>query len=123
MAGPVNPKQRTRGRGNNGGNPNRGNYSGGGHGGGHGGGGGGGPRHINVRTQVFDSNGPEGRIRGNAHQVMELTGTYQPQSYQMAMTATNEGRGPQQDMVMKMRVDAKRVGKCTAEQEAAEKQG
>ena len=67
-AGPVNPKQRSRGRGNNGGNPNRGNFSSGGHGGG---GGGGGPRHINVRTQVFDSNGPEGRIRGNAHQVME----------------------------------------------------
>lgn len=60
----MNPKQRSRGRGNNGGNPNRSNFNGGGHGGG-------GPRHINVRTQVFDSNGPEGRIRGNAHQVME----------------------------------------------------
>jgi hypothetical protein len=23
------------------------------------------------RNQVFDSNGPDGRIRGNAHQVME----------------------------------------------------
>lgn len=67
----MNPKQRSRGRGNNGGNPNRGNYNGGGGHGGGGGGGGGGPRHINVRTQVFDSNGPEGRIRGNAHQVME----------------------------------------------------
>jgi len=65
-AGPVNPKQRSRGRGNNGGNPNRGNFSNGGNGGG-----GGGSRHINIRTQVFDSNGPEGRIRGNAHQVME----------------------------------------------------
>jgi hypothetical protein len=61
-AGHVNPKQRPRGRGN-GGNPNR-IHSGGGHSGGA-------PRHINVRTQVFDSNGPEGRIRGNAHQVME----------------------------------------------------
>ncbi len=61
-AGPVNPKQRSRGRGNNGGNnPNRVNHSGGGIG----------HKHINVRTQVFDSNGPEGRIRGNAHQVME----------------------------------------------------
>lgn len=60
----MNPKQRSRGRGNNGGNPNRGNF-----GSNHGGGGA--PRHINVRTQVFDSNGPEGRIRGNAHQVME----------------------------------------------------
>lgn len=26
---------------------------------------------MNSRNQVFDSNGPEGRIRGNAHQVME----------------------------------------------------
>ena len=59
---PVNPKQRGRGRGNNGGNPNRGMHP-------HNGGGG--QRHINVRTQVFDSNGPEGRIRGTAYQVME----------------------------------------------------
>lgn len=72
-----NPKQRSRGRGNNGGNPNRVNHGGGGHGGGgHGGyggghGGGGHQRNINIRSQVFDSNGPEGRIRGNAHQVME----------------------------------------------------
>ncbi|MGE5546979.1 MAG: DUF4167 domain-containing protein [Solirubrobacterales bacterium] len=55
------PKQRSRGRG--GSNPG---------GGGGGGGGGNRPKHqINVRNQVFDSNGPEGRIRGNAHQVME----------------------------------------------------
>jgi len=72
-----NPKQRSRGRGNNGGNPNRINHGGGGHGGGGGGGGHGGhgggghQRNINIRSQVFDSNGPEGRIRGNAHQVME----------------------------------------------------
>ena len=59
----------------------------------------------------------------NARQTMELTGTYQPRSYQMAMTATNQGRGPQEEMVMKMRVDAKRVGACTAEQRRAEKQG
>lgn len=64
-AGPVNhSKQRSRGRGMGGG--------GGGSGGG-GGGGGGKPRHqqMNVRGQVFDSNGPEGRIRGSANQVME----------------------------------------------------
>ena len=51
------PKQRSRGRGNpsvNGGKPR---HMGGGSGGG--------------RNQVFDSNGPDGRIRGNAHQVME----------------------------------------------------
>lgn len=64
--GSVNPKQRSRGRGPNGG----GGGGGGGkkHGGGGGGGGGGG---IPRPNQVFDSNGPEGRIRGNAHQVLE----------------------------------------------------
>lgn len=47
----MNPKQRSRGRGNN----NNG-----------------GKKHIpNRGSQVFDSNGPEGRIRGNAHQVLE----------------------------------------------------
>ena len=61
------PKQRTRGRGN----PNGGGGGGGGGGKGRppqfsGGGGGGGGRN-----QVFDSNGPDGRIRGNANQVME----------------------------------------------------
>nr|WP_082914973.1 DUF4167 domain-containing protein [Paramagnetospirillum marisnigri] len=61
-AGPVNPKQRSRGRG-----PNGGGGGGKKHGGGGGGGGGGIPRP----NQVFDSNGPEGRIRGNAHQVLE----------------------------------------------------
>lgn len=58
-AGPVNhPKQRSRGRGNGGSNGGLSSR----------------PRqhsNINVRNQVFDSNGPEGRIRGNAHQVME----------------------------------------------------
>ncbi len=57
----VNPKQRPRGRGN--GNPT-GHISRPPHHSPP-------PRHTNVRTQVFDSNGPEGRIRGNAHQVME----------------------------------------------------
>lgn len=54
----LNPKQRSRGRGPNGGGGKK-----------HGGGGGGGG--IPNRNQVFDSNGPEGRIRGNAHQVLE----------------------------------------------------
>ncbi len=61
----LNPKQRSRGRGPNGGG---GKKHGGGGGGGGGGAGGGG---IPNRNQVFDSNGPEGRIRGNAHQVLE----------------------------------------------------
>ncbi|WP_142850726.1 DUF4167 domain-containing protein [Telmatospirillum sp. J64-1] len=56
--GSPNSKQRPRGR-NNG-------SSGGG-----GGGGGGGGRPRPSRNQTFDSNGPEVRIRGNAHQVLE----------------------------------------------------
>lgn len=31
----------------------------------------GGKRHLPPRNQTFDSNGPEVRIRGNAHQVLE----------------------------------------------------
>lgn len=57
-----NPKQRSRGRSNN---------NGGGGGGGGNGGGNGGKRHMPPRNQTFDSNGPEIRIRGNAHQVLE----------------------------------------------------
>ncbi|WP_425283706.1 DUF4167 domain-containing protein [Magnetospirillum fulvum] len=53
----MNPKQRSRGRGPNGGKKHSG-----------GGGGGGG---VPGRNHVFDSNGPDGRIRGNAHQVLE----------------------------------------------------
>jgi hypothetical protein len=56
----------------------------------------------------------------NARQVMQLTGTYQPQSYEMAMTLANEGRTAEQKMVMKMRVDAKRTGECTPAQAKAE---
>lgn len=60
-AGTVNPKQRSRGRGPNNGGGKK-------HGGGGGMSGGGGMPRPN---QVFDSNGPECRIRGNAHQVLE----------------------------------------------------
>ncbi len=53
------------------------------------GGGGGGkppsrPFNGNNRNQVFDSNGPDGRIRGNAHQVME-------RYIAMARDATSQG--------------------------------
>jgi hypothetical protein len=56
--GSVNSKQRSRGRGPSGGKK-------------HGGGGGGGGGGVPGRNHVFDSNGPDGRIRGNAHQVLE----------------------------------------------------
>jgi len=45
-----NLKQRSRGRNNNGG---------------------GGKKHMSPRNQTYDSNGPDIRIRGNAHQVLE----------------------------------------------------
>jgi hypothetical protein len=56
----------------------RGNFRQGGHGGGHGGGGGGGPRHQGGggnqpmnRNHVFDSIGPDMRMRGTAQQLFE----------------------------------------------------
>jgi hypothetical protein len=57
----------------------------------------------------------------NATQTMVMTGDYQPNAYTMVMTMTNEGGGPQGQMTMKMKVDAKRVGACdrTAEAGAA----
>jgi Protein of unknown function (DUF3617) len=48
----------------------------------------------------------------NASQTMVLTGDYQPNSYSMAMTATTEGAKPIEQMVMQMKVDAKRIGDC-----------
>ena len=43
---------------------------------------------------------------------MVLTGDYQPNSYSMAMAVTNEGARPIEQMVMQMKVDAKRIGDC-----------
>lgn len=54
----------------------------------------------------------------NATQTMVLVGEYQPDSYTMAMTATNVGGGPAGEMVMKMKVDAKRTGDCKGDEKA-----
>lgn len=51
-----------------------------------------------------------------ATQTMEMAGTYQPDSYQMAMTVASKGSSPMETMNMKMKVDAKRVGECKATQ-------
>lgn len=51
-----------------------------------------------------------------ATQTMELAGTYEPDSYQMAMSVTSKGSTPMESMTMKMRVDAKRVGDCDKSQ-------
>jgi len=53
-----------------------------------------------------------------ATQTMVLVGDYEPDSYTMTMTATNEGGGPAEQMVMTMKVDAKRTGKCKADERA-----
>jgi len=51
-----------------------------------------------------------------ATQTMVMVGTYQPNSYSMTMTATNAGAGPDEQMVMKMKVDARRTGACDGEE-------
>jgi len=50
----------------------------------------------------------------NATQTMALTGEYEPKSYTMSMTTTNEGRTAMEKMTMRMKVDARRVGECDA---------
>lgn len=47
-----------------------------------------------------------------ATQTMAMVGSYSPDNYTMTMTATNVGGGPAGEMVMKMKVDARRVGAC-----------
>ena len=48
----------------------------------------------------------------NASQTMVLVGDYQPDSYSMTMTATNGGKTAMEQMVMTMKVDARRLGAC-----------
>ena len=48
----------------------------------------------------------------NATQTMAMVGSYAPDNYTMTMTTTNEGGGPQGQLTMKMKVDAKRIGAC-----------
>jgi hypothetical protein len=70
--GPNNNNKRPRGRGR-GGKPHHysgGGGGGGGSGGGGGGGGGGQPQHFNI-NRTIDSNGPDIKIRGNAHHIYE----------------------------------------------------
>jgi hypothetical protein len=51
-----------------------------------------------------------------AKQTMEMAGTYEPNTYQMAMSVASKGGNPMESMTMKMKVDAKRVGECDASQ-------
>ena len=52
----------------------------------------------------------------NAHQEMTLAGTYEPKSYSMTMTMANQGKTPEEQMKMTMKVDAKNVGQCSVKQ-------
>lgn len=52
----------------------------------------------------------------NATQTMAMTGTYEPDAYSMTMRMTNEGGGPQGQMTMQMKVDARRVGACDGDE-------
>lgn len=64
----------------------------------------------------------EARMRcgeGGINQVMEMEGSYSPDSYEMRMTTSLEGAPPPASgMRMRMRVDAKRVGQCNGSAEA-----
>lgn len=55
--------------------------------------------------------------KGNESHTMQLAGTYSPESYQMQM-ATNVQGGSKEaaGMAMKLRVEAHRIGECTAKQ-------
>ena len=74
----------------------------------------------NCRYETFEWGGGKIDLKlncthANASQTMVLTGHYQPDSYAMAMTATTKGATSAEQLVMKMKVDAKRIGKCDAE--------
>ena len=49
---------------------------------------------------------------GGNSQLMEMNGSYSPDSYQMRMKTSGEAPGGQ-SMTMRMKVDARRIGECT----------
>ena len=55
---------------------------------------------------------------GPARQTMAMTGDYSPDTYNMRMDMTSEGgEGADAGMTMRMRVDAKRVGECSGQED------
>jgi hypothetical protein len=53
--------------------------------------------------------------KGEGAQTMQMAGTYSPESYALQMsTKVNPQAGKQGGMAMKMRVEARRVGECSA---------
>ena len=71
----------------------------------------------NCRYEHFNWGGGKIDLKLNckhpqATQTMAMAGTYSPNAYSLTMTATNIGGGDAGQMVMKMKVDAKRTGDC-----------
>ncbi len=79
-------------------------------------------RDRQCRYEHFRMGGGEidSRMRcehGGTSQIMEMAGTYSPDSYDMRMTTSVEGApGAAGEMRMRMRVEARRVGECPAQQ-------
>jgi hypothetical protein len=78
-------------------------------------------KHNECRYDHFTMSG--GKIDALMHcrgagggQIMQLAGSYSPDSYQMQMSTKTEGGGQaEKGMAMRMRVDAHRVGECSAQ--------
>jgi hypothetical protein len=57
-----------------------------------------------------------GGKRGES-QVMQMAGTYSPESYQMQTSMKIEGaKTPEGSMAMTMRIEAQRTGECTGKE-------
>ena len=71
--------------------------------------------HFTMGDGKIDAEMRCGKDAGS--QTMRMAGTYSPDSYQMQMaTQVETSNGDQQAMQMQMRVEAHRVGECTASQ-------
>ena len=55
----------------------------------------------------------------SATQTMAMIGSYSPEAYTMAVTSTTAGGDPAGAMVMKMKIDARRIGACDGKEGAA----
>jgi hypothetical protein len=53
--------------------------------------------------------------QGGSAQVMEMSGTYSPDHYEMHMKSHTEG-GPGEAVSMQMKVDSKRIGACSGKE-------
>jgi hypothetical protein len=72
--------------------------------------------HFTMGGGKIDAEMHCGGKRGES-QVMQMAGTYSPESYQMQTSMKMEGgETPQGSMAMTMRIEAQRTGECTAKE-------